>query len=230
MKFDILTIFPESFSYLSQSILGKAIRKGIIEVNIYDIRKYSSDKHHKVDGKAFGGLPGMVMRIQPIHECLLSIGAFPKKDKKTIVILMQAGGDLWDQSKAKSFALNYDRIVLICGHYQGVDDRVTQFLVDAEISVGEYVLTGGEVPAMIVIDSVARLIKGTVGNTKSLQDESYSEDIKKAAPLYTIPRSFKLADGRIASVPDVLLAGDHKQIQKWRDEKILRKSRQNEHK
>lgn len=227
MRFDILTLFPEAFAYLSQSILGKAEQKGIIDINIHDIRGFSQDKHRKVDDKAFGGSPGMVIQIQPIHDCLVSIGVFPKKpNDKTIVVLMQAGGELWDQPTAKSFASNYDRVVLICGHYQGVDGRVAEYLVDAEISVGEYVLTGGEIPAMIVVDSVARLLTGTLGNSGSLENESYSSVIKKSAPVYSLPRAFTLADGREVSVPEVLFSGNHSEIKKWQENTSLKSDSQ----
>ncbi|RMD76939.1 tRNA (guanosine(37)-N1)-methyltransferase TrmD [Candidatus Dojkabacteria bacterium] len=216
MRFDILTIFPTAFSYLNKGIIDKAQKKGKLDINIWDIREFSKDKHKKVDDKPYGGGVGMILKVQPIHDCLVSIGVFPKRDEKTAIVLMQPGGEIWTQQKATEFRNKFNRIVIICGHYQGVDGRVSEYLVDYEISIGEYVLSGGELPAMVLVDSISRLVDGVLGNKLSISGEPYLNNIVKSAPIYTTPRNFLLANGLVCSVPEVLLSGHHKNIENWK--------------
>jgi tRNA (guanine37-N1)-methyltransferase len=215
MKIDILTLFPEVFKYFDSSIIKKAKEKSIIDIKLHDIRDYSLDKHSQVDDKPYGGGSGMVLQIEPIYRCLKSIGVYPVRTDKTKVILTQAGGLMWKQSLAKKFSESYEHLVIICGHYQGVDARITENFIDFEISIGEYVLTGGELPSMVIVDSVVRLLPSVLGNPESILGESYSNDIGKSAPLYTRPKTFITEEGVEMKVPQVLIEGNHKKISQW---------------
>lgn len=212
MRFDILTIFPKSFdSYLGESIIKRAIAKKIIKIKIHDIRKFSKDKHKKTDDTPFGGGAGMVMTPQPLYDAIKHV----KKTNKGPVIYLSAKGETLNQIKTENLAKKYSKkgIILICGRYEGIDQRIIDLLVDEEISVGDYVLTGGELPAMILLDSISRLIKGVLGKEESHLEDSFSLSLgrKKEYPHYTRPAKFK---GK--SVPEVLLSGNHKEIEKWR--------------
>lgn len=214
MRFDILTIFPEIFkSYFSESIIKRALKKKLIEIHVHDIRKYSKDKHHKVDDLPFGGGAGMVMTPQPIYDCIKAV----QKLNDGPVIYLSAKGKILNQSICEKFAQKKQNIILICGRYEGIDQRVIDLLVDQEISIGKYVLTGGELPAMIMIDAITRLIPEVLGNESSHLEDSFSKSLKrkKEYPHYTRPAIFKGL-----SVPDVLLSGDHKKIAKWRENKL----------
>jgi len=224
MRFDIITIFPKIFdSYFNESILARAEKKGIINIKIHDLRKYASDKHHKVDDTPYGGGAGMVMKIEPVYRALLDLKII-KKDgmknkrfsKNTKVFLMSAKGEKYNQSLAGEFA-KLDRIVLICGRYEGVDERVAKYLVDGEISIGEYVLTGGEIPAMAIVDSVSRLIGGVLGNKESAESESFSQDWRLEHPHYTKPEIFSPNKKTRWTVPEILLGGNHKKIKEWKE-------------
>jgi len=216
MKFEILTLFPKSTeSYFDESILSRAQKNKLIEIETHNIRDYSLDKHHSVDDKPYGGGPGMVMMIEPIYQALKKIRHYrpstPLRDRvKTRTILFSAKGKKFDQAMAQEFS-KLDRLIMICGRYEGVDERVAQNLVDAEISIGDYVLTGGELPAMIVVDAVSRLIPGVLGAEESLAEESFSQKDYLEYPQYTRPEKFKTW-----KVPEILLSGDHKKIKDWR--------------
>lgn len=215
MKFNILTIFPNIFdSYFNESILKRALEKKIITIKIHDIRDFTNDKHKTVDDTPYGGGPGMVMKVEPIYRALKSI----RKNKKSRVILFSAKGKQFKQEDAKRLA-KYDQLILICGRYEGIDERVKKF-VDEEIAVGEYVLTGGEIPAMVVVDSVTRLLPNVLGNIESTESESFTIEGKLEYPQYTKPAEFK-ANGKVYKVPKVLLSGDHGKIEQWRNKRTI---------
>lgn len=207
MVFDILTLFPGMFdSPLNESILGKARQRGYVEVRIHNIRDYAFDKHQVTDDRPFGGGEGMVMKPEPIVRCLeAAVGEGPRPR----VLLMSPQGRLFDQELAWELS-RLPRVALICGRYEGVDERVAACHADDEISIGDYVLTGGELAAMIVIDAVTRLIPGVLGNAASAESESFAEPVLEG-PQYTRPQEF---EGH--GVPEILLSGHHEAIQQWR--------------
>lgn len=210
MVFDILTIFPHLLdSYLEDSILGREIKKKTIKVRFHDIREYSEDRHKKVDATPYGGGAGMLMTPQPIYDC---IKAVKKKNRGAPVIYLSPTGNLLDYKMAKRLSKKKG-LILLCGRYEGIDDRIRQLLVDEEISIGEYVLTGGELPAMVIVDAVTRLLPKALGNKESAREDSFTEalDGKKEYPHYTKPRVFKKL-----KVPEVLLSGNHAKIDAWR--------------
>ena len=213
MRFDILTIFPEIFrSYLGESIIKRALKAKLITIKIHDIREYSKDKHKKVDDIPFGGGAGMVMTPQPLADCLQEI----KKVNKGPVIYLSPQGRRFTQSKAERFAKQQE-MILICGRYEGIDQRIIDLFVDQEISIGDFVLTGGELPAMTILDAVARLIPGVLGKDSSHEQDSFSKAFnrKKEYPHYTRPQEF-----HGLQVPEVLLSGHHKEIEKWRHKNL----------
>jgi len=231
MTFHIITIFPEIFdSYFNESILKRARKSKLIDINIHNLRDYTKDKHKTVDDTPYGGGAGMVLKIEPIYNCLkainfqFSIFNFQKnpkskisKSKKARIILFSAKGKRYTQADAKRLA-KYKNLVLICGRYEGVDERVAKNLADEEISIGDYVLTGGEIPAMAVVDSVARLVPGVLGNEESAKNESFSRAGYLEHPQYTKPAKFQEW-----KVPEVLLGGNHGEIEKWRRKNSERK-------
>ena len=209
MRIDVLTLFPEMFAPLSESIIGKAREKGLIEINVTDIREFSADKHKKCDDYPFGGGAGMVMLPQPIFDAVNAVDP----DHDALRIYMSPKGKRLDMPLVKSLAaIESKRILLLCGHYEGVDQRVLDLCFDDEISIGDYVLTGGELPAMVVIDCVARYIDGVLGSEDSVKEESFSSNTLEY-PQYTRPAVFEGI-----SVPDVLLSGHHANVEKWRRE------------
>ena len=212
MRIDILTLFPEMFAPLKESILKRATDSGKIEINILNIRDYSKDKHKKCDDYTFGGGPGMLMMPQPIYDAFVSIEGY----ESALKIYMSPKGERFTQKKSKFIALNYEHIIILCGHYEGVDERIIEMLIDEEISIGDYVLTGGEVPAMVVVDAVARHVEGVLHHEESAEIETFSNNLLEY-PQYTKPRNFM---GR--EVPEVLLSGDHAKIAKWRMEQAER--------
>jgi tRNA (guanine37-N1)-methyltransferase len=224
MNFHIITIFPEVFEkYFQVGIMGRAQERGQIKVDLYNLRDYSENKHRKVDDTPYGGGPGMVMMVQPIVDCIADIKEkIKKEDPQTStddirIVLLAAKGEKFDQKKAIQYR-NFKHLILICGRYEGVDERIAENVVDEEISIGEYILSGGELPAMTIMDVVSRLIPGVLGNEKSLDAESYDKNGFQADfPVYTKPEKF--GDWK---VPEVLLNGNHKNIQEWRDEKRLK--------
>ena len=218
MRFTILTLFPKAFdSYLNESILKRARKSRKIIIDIVDIRKFTSDKHYTADGRPFGGGPGMVMKAEPI---LKAIEKVKRSGFKTKIILTSAGGRQFDDAMAKRFAKNYSQFIFIAGHYEGIDERVEKILKAEAISVGPYVLTGGELPAMVMLDSIARYIAGVLGKQESLESARYGVGV----PAYTRPEAL-IYKGKKYSVPAVLLSGDHKKIEESRRAWCGRKSR-----
>jgi tRNA (guanine37-N1)-methyltransferase len=216
IRFDILSVFPEMFeSPFNCSILKRARDKGIVEIHLHNIRDYAKNKHKMTDDAPYGGGGGMVMKVEPIDEALTSI--IPSRDDNTSVVLLTPQGDTFDQNIAEEMSA-YSRIVLICGHYEGVDERVRTYLVDREISVGDFVLTGGELSAMIVVDAVIRLIPDVLGNNESASFDSFSTGLLEY-PHYTRPGSY-----RGWQVPDILLSGNHREIQTWRRKESLKRT------
>lgn len=211
MKIDILTLFPEMFAPLKFSIIGKAAEKGILDIAITDIRSYSADKHHKCDDTPFGGGAGMVMMPQPIFDAVNAVD--PKHE--SMRIYMSPKGKTLDMPTVKSLASVGKNLLLLCGHYEGVDQRVLDLCFDGEISIGNYVLTGGELPAMVLVDSVARYVDGVLGSDESVNEETFSDGLLEY-PQYTRPQIFEGL-----SVPEVLLSGHHANINKWRKEQSL---------
>lgn len=212
MKFDILTLFPEMFDGLNKSIIGKAIEKELVDINIINIRDFSKDKHKKVDDTPYGGGAGMVLRPDVVYDAYKSI-----KSNNAKVIYLSPKGKTLNQEKAKSLAKE-NHIILLCGHYEGIDQRVLDEIVDEEISIGDYVLTGGEIPAMVLIDSVSRYVDGVI-TKESVEEESFSNGLLEY-PQYTRPEMF--LDKK---VPEVLLSGHHENIRKWREEESLKITR-----
>ncbi len=214
-RFDILTIFPEIFdSYFGESILKRAKESGAIEIGTHNLRDYTENKHRNVDDTPYGGGAGMVMRVEPIYNCVNSVKNSSKISNQSLVrtILFSAKGKRYTQADAERLS-KYDQLILICGRYEGVDERVAQNIADEEISVGDFVLTGGEIPAMLVVDSVTRLLSGVLGNVESAVYESHSSDGYLEHGQYSKPEEF---EGW--KVPEVLLSGNHKEIEKWRNE------------
>ncbi len=215
IRFDILTLFPEMFtSPFDSSLLKKAQEKGLVEIAVHNIRDYAEDRHRMTDDYPYGGGNGMVMKVEPIVRALEDV--VPER-REAIVVLLSPQGEVFNQGIAEDLAKNA-RIVLICGHYEGVDERVRAHLADREISVGDYVLTGGELPAMVVVDAVSRLISGVLGNQDSAACDSFSAGLLEY-PQYTRP-----AEYRGWKVPDVLLSGHHREIDVWRRREALRKT------
>jgi tRNA (guanine37-N1)-methyltransferase len=210
MRFDILSIFPESFeSYFQASIVRRAQDAGFVTIETHDIRAFSIDKHQKVDDTPYGGGAGMVMAVEPFDRALEAIGA-KRQTAGTRVILLSAKGRTFDQAAARRLA-QFERVVLLCGRYEGVDERVAEQLVDEELSIGPFVLTGGELPAMVVVDAVTRLLPGVLGNSESAVDESYADGKTVEFPHYTKPETYKGW-----TVPPVLLSGHHAEVAAWR--------------
>lgn len=213
MKINILTLFPEMFKGpLSESILKRAVEANKVEFNIINIRDFTTDNHKTADQPPYGGGPGMVMMIEPIDKALSSLNS--QGNKKTI--LLSAKGEQYSQAKAHEYA-SLDEITLICGHYEGVDERVADNLIDEEIRIGDYVLTGGELPAMVIADSIVRLLPGVLGDDMSSVEESHSEPGYLEYPQYTRP-----ADYKSWKVPEVLLNGNHAEIEKWRTSQAVK--------
>lgn len=217
MKFHLLTIFPSIFdSYLNESILKRAADKKLVRFKIHNLRDYTNDKHKTVDDTPYGGGAGMLMKIEPLYKSITAIKKLNRRVKpsKRKVILMSASGKTWNQSLAKKYS-KLEEIVFICGRYEGVDARIKHF-IDEEISVGDYVLTGGELPALTIIDSITRLIPGVLGNKESIIEESHSEEGVNEYPQYTRPEIFKVGTKKYP-IPKILLSGNHKDIKAWRE-------------
>lgn len=229
MRIDILTLFPEMFlGPLTESILKRAQKAGLIEIHIHDIRKFSSGKHHQADDKPYGGGAGMVMMAEPIVKCLEKVIEEGRKVRKgrngrkenqarPYRVYLSPQGERLTQPKVEKLAKKHKWLILLCGHYEGIDQRVIDGWIDEEISIGDYVLTGGELPAMVLIDTIARQIPGVLGKGESVEEESFSKsfDRKKEYPHFTRPEVF-----RSKRVPKVLLSGNHREISEWRRKKI----------
>ena len=207
MKIDVLTLFPNMFEPLKESIISRAIKTQKIDINVINIRDYSKDKHKKCDDYTFGGGPGMLMMAQPIYDAVTSIEGY----KEALKIYLSPKGKTFNQTESKRLS-KHNHLILTCGHYEGVDQRVIDLLIDEEISIGDYVLTGGELPAMVLIDSVSRLIDGVLGGDESAEIETFKDNLLEY-PQYTKPREFMGI-----SVPEVLISGDHAKVDKWRRE------------
>lgn len=208
MKFDVLTLFPEMFDCLNQSVIGRAVEKELIDINLINIRDFSNNKHKKVDDTPYGGGSGMVMMPDVVYRAFQSV-----QSEKAKVIYMSPQGKTLDQKKVEDLA-KQEHLIILCGHYEGIDQRVLDKIVDEEVSIGDYVLTGGEIPAMVLIDSVSRYVKGVL-NEDSIKEESFSNGFLEY-PQYTRPENF---EGE--KVPEILLSGNHQNIDKWRKEKSL---------
>ncbi|MDN4592405.1 tRNA (guanosine(37)-N1)-methyltransferase TrmD [Polycladomyces subterraneus] len=216
MHFDVLTLFPEMFTgFLSSSIVKKAHEKGIVSTSVVDFREFSTDKHRTVDDTPYGGGGGMVLKPEPLFRAVEHL--LQDEPKRPPIILMTPQGDRFTQKKAEELA-EHRRLILICGHYEGYDERIRQHLATDEISIGDFVLTGGELPAMVVMDSVIRLLPGVLGNESSSKDDSFSTGLLEY-PQYTRPAEF-----RGWKVPDVLLSGHHQNIERWRRQEALRRT------
>ncbi len=213
MKFDVLTLFPEMFKSLDESIIGRAVEKGLIEINLINIRDFSKNKHKKVDDTPYGGGAGMVLMPDVVYDAYSSV-----KDKNAKVIYLSPQGKVLNQNKVKELSKE-NHLILLCGHYEGIDQRVLDEIVDEEISIGDYVLTGGELPAMVLIDSVSRYVEGVLSED-STKEESFSNNLLEY-PQYTRPEEFR---GR--KVPEVLISGHHENIKKWREQKSLEVTKQ----
>lgn len=220
MRFDIVTLFPAIFTgYLQQSLLGKAIEAGLVEIHLHDLRAWSRDRHSRVDDRPFGGGPGMVLMAEPVMECVESLQGDGNDPGR--VILLTPQGETLRQPLVERLATG-SRWILLCGRYEGFDQRVIELLQPLEISVGDFVLNGGEVAAMVVVDSVIRLVPGVLGDGQSHVDDSFSSGNRLLEfPQYTRPREF-----RGLSVPQVLLDGNHAEIEKWRFQESLRRTSQ----
>lgn len=248
MRFDLITIFPEFFAGpLDHGIVRRAKEAGIVQIPVQDLREFTKDRHRTVDDRPFGGGEGMVLKPEPLFEAvekLLGYGVGDATERRrpepgTAILLMSAAGKLFTQETARRYA-NLDRVIVICGRYEGVDERVAEYLATEEICVGDYVLSGGELPAAIVVDAVTRLLPGAVGNEASTQNESFSElagtdlssDTRHSPPvtrhcLLDFPHYTRPAEFRGWKVPEVLVGGNHAEVAKWRRQESLVKTRRN---
>lgn len=215
MHIDIITLFPDIFfGPLSSSIVGRAVKNGIVEINAVNLRDYTHDRHQTVDDKPFGGGPGMLMKPEPLFEAVEAL-----RKENTKVILTGPRGVKFDQKMAKELT-NEDHLIIICGHYEGVDERVREHLADVEVSIGDYILTSGNLPAMVICDAVTRLLPGALGCGESGEDESFStEEGVLEYPQYTRPARFRSWD-----VPEILISGDHGKIEKWKREQAVKET------
>jgi tRNA (guanine37-N1)-methyltransferase len=248
MRFDLITIFPDFFhGPLDYGIVRRAREAGLVGINVHDLRAFTKDKHRTVDDRPFGGGEGMVLKPEPIFECLEAAGVTPleKRDRsRESVVLLSPQGQILHQAMAAEFS-RLDRLVLICGRYEGVDERVAEFLADREISVGDYILSGGELPAAIIVDAVTRLLPGALGNEASSKTESFGagqvrmklptdaagkripDSTISAGGLLDYPHYTRPADFRGLKVPDLLVNGDHEAIRRWRRRRALEKTLRN---
>lgn len=216
MRIDFLTVLPEMFeSPLACSIMKRAEQKGLVEYHVHNLRDYTTDRHRKVDDYPFGGEAGMVMKIEPVDRCLATLKAERNYDE---IIYTSPDGELLSQHMANSMSL-LDNIVILCGHYKGIDHRIREHLVTREISIGDYVLTGGELPALVIADSIVRLIPGAIGDEQSALSDSFQDDIL-SAPVYSRPAVYNGWE-----VPPILLSGHEAKIAEWRHEQALERTR-----
>ncbi len=216
-QFDIITIFPEIFdSYLKESLISRGQKKKLIKINIHNLRKWTNDKHRTVDDRPFGGGLGMILKIEPIYKAVQALK--PKTGKKSKVILFTPRGKKFDQKTAFQLS-KLDKIIMVCGRYEGVDERVAQKLADMELSIGDYDLMGGELPAMIVVETISRLVPGVLGKKELLEERITQEKTFIEYPHYTRPEIFEPKKGVKWAVPKVLLSGHHKKIGDWREKR-----------
>ena len=211
MKITILTLFPRMFEALNESLIGRAIKNKLLEIEVVNFRDFSLNKHKKVDDYAFSGGAGMVLTPQPIYDAIQSV-----KTEDSYVVYMSPKGTPLTQNKVKQLSTDVKHLIIICGHYEGIDERIISLCVNEQISIGDFVLTGGEIPAMALVDAVSRYVDGVLHNSESTTDESFSDGLLEY-PQYTRPQEFMGL-----KVPDVLISGNHKEIEKWKNEqKIL---------
>ncbi len=216
-QFDVVTIFPEVVGpYVGASILGRAQKAKLIVVKAHNLRDYTADKHHKVDDTPYGGGAGMVMKVEPFEEAVKKVRARGGGRKRTRVIVTAASGKTFIQEDAKRLA-KYDQLIFLCGRYEGIDHRVTEHIADEALSIGDYVLTGGELPAMVMIDAIARMVPGVI-EKESLASESHTQEGFLEYPQYTKPEDYMGW-----KVPEILLSGDHKKIEEWRKQSSTKK-------
>jgi tRNA (guanine37-N1)-methyltransferase len=221
MRFDVLTLFPEIFSgYLTQSILKLAIERGLVSIHLWDIRDWAEGKHKKVDDRPFGGGPGMVLMCEPVVDCVEAVQA--KSSEAGLVVMLTPAGERLTQGVVRELA-RHPRLVLLCGRYEGFDERIRQLLKPREISIGDFVCNGGEVPAMVLIDTVVRYVPGVLGDAESVAEESHSLPGQVEYPQYTRPRAF-----RGLTVPEILLSGDHEAVAQWRRQQTEARSRKSD--
>ena len=215
MKFDVLTLFPEMLAaYLQQGVLGRAVKRGLVDVNLINIRDFAEGTHKTTDDRPYGGGEGMVMKPGPIYRALKSVD---RVDGKSPVILLSPQGKLFDQSIAWEMT-GWDQLVLVCGRYEGIDERIKLTCIDMELSIGDYILSGGELGAMVIVDAVSRLIPGVLGGERSNLEDSFEDGLLEY-PQYTRPRVFQ-----DEQVPEILLSGNHEKIRAWRREESLRRT------
>ncbi len=224
ITFHIITIFPEILEkYFKSSLMAKAIKKRIIKVDLINLRDFTKDKHKQVDDKPYGGGPGMVLKVEPIFKAVQSIKK-RLKNKKTKTILFSLKGKKFNQNSARRLS-KFNHIIMICGHYEGVDERVAKYIADEEISIGNFVLSGGELPAMVLAETISRLLPGFLGNIESIEKKrikKYGEKIL-SFPVYTRPEIFypnKKEEKKLWKTPKILLSGDHKKVQEWREKNV----------
>jgi len=219
MRFDILTLFPDMFpGYMSQSLLNKAIENGIVEVHVHNMRDWSTDKHNKIDDRPYGGGPGMILSVEPVIRCVEAVQKMT--DDPGQVIMMTPQGERLCQPTVERLATN-SRMILLCGRYEGFDQRVIDILDPLELSIGDYILNGGEVAAMVVVDSLVRMVPGVLGDEQSSWDDSFSRGNRMLEyPQYTRPQTFEGHE-----VPEILLSGNHKKIEQWRKAQSLAKTK-----
>src|SRR3984957_15119505 len=243
MRFDIVTIFPGFFAgFFEHGVVKRGIQTGLIEVAVHDLRGFTHDRHRTVDDRPFGGGEGMVLKPEPLFECLEKMGLAPREERiagrvKQSVVLVSAQGQRFTQKVAAELA-SLDRVIFLCGRYEGVDERIADFLADRELSIGDYVLSGGEMAAAVIVEAVMRLLPGAVGNEASTQQESFTVDLKvKVASaadstcgsngLLDYPHYTRPAEFRGMGVPEALMSGNHEQIRRWRRQRALEKTFRN---
>ncbi len=220
LRFDVITLFPDLFGpFLEQAMVGIALREGHAEVAVHDLRDWAPDRHRRADDSPYGGGPGMLMKPEPLVAAIEAVAGGPRGERRARVILLSPQGQLLCQQQLQGIA-RAEHVVLVCGRYEGVDQRVIELAVDSELSVGDYVLSGGEVPAMLVIEGALRLVPGVLGNAESARTESFQSGLLEG-PQYTRPAEFR---GR--RVPEVLLSGDHAAVSRWRSERALAATRE----
>jgi len=223
MTFHLVTIFPDFFQgFLSNGIVAKAIEAGVVRVEVHNLRDWTQDRHKTVDDRPFGGGEGMLMKCQPLFDAVEAI--LPERGENTRIVLLSAQGRKFDQECARRLSA-CSEIVFLCGRYEGVDERVAEHLADEELSIGDFVVSGGELPAALILDAIARLVPGVVGNEASTENESFNRELPDGGLLLDCPQYTRPAEFRGWPVPDVLLSGHHGEIEKWRREAALAKTR-----
>lgn len=218
LQIDIITLFPEMVTaMLGDSIIARAQEEGKVKIEAHNLRKWTKDTRKTVDDHPFGGGPGMLMMVEPIYLALKDLGV-KRGGSGTKIVLTSARGNTWKQTTAHAWSTDLTRLVIICGHYEGVDQRVSDHLIDEEVSIGNYVLTGGELAAGVLVDSITRLLPGVLGNEASLVEESHNEAGESEYPQYTRPATFTTEEGETWETPAILLSGNHAAIKKWQEE------------